>query len=146
MGKNAQSEVIRAFSAGGVVCRGSLWLVTKSSQSDKFPKSVWRLPKGTIDGNDTPEETAIREVEEEGGIKAKIIKKIGTEKYLFTLSNQKYLKFVTFYLMEWQEDLFEGFGFETSEVAWLPFDQAYKKLDYKGEKEILKKAKEVLET
>lgn len=144
MGKNTQSEITRAFSAGGVVFRDNLWLVTKSSVSEKFPKSVWRLPKGTIDGKDSPEETALREVEEEGGIKAEIVKKIETVKCFFNFDGKKYLKFVTFYLMKYKEDLVGGFGFETSEIAWLPFNEAYEKLDYKGEKEVLAKAKDLI--
>ena len=54
------------------------------------------------------------------------------------------MKFVTFYLMEWQKDLPEGHDTETSEVAWLPYDEAYKKLSFSGEKQILKKAKLLL--
>ena len=145
MGKNARSlKTTRAFSAGGVVFRNNLWLVTKSSVSEKFPTSVWRLPKGTIDGKDSPEETALREVEEEGGVKAKIIKKIGTEKYFFNFDGKKYLKFVTFYLMKWEKDLPEGFGFETAEIDWLAYEEAYERLTYQGEKEVLRKAKELI--
>lgn len=164
MGKNAQSQTVlnREFSTGGVVFRGDEWLITRSSASELYPKRIWRLPKGWID-NIAPEipgsmargkvradeeslqKAALREVEEEGGVEAKIVKKIGTEKYFYNAPDKgRILKFVTFYLMEYIGDLPEGYDEETSEIAWLPFEKAYKKLSFSGEKQILKKAKELL--
>jgi 8-oxo-dGTP pyrophosphatase MutT (NUDIX family) len=122
------------------------------------------LPKGWIDddGPDIPgpmasgkikatqeilEKTAIREVEEEAGVKAKIVEKIDTIKFPYNHpARGRILKFVTFYLMEWVQDLSNGFDFETSEVGWLSFEEAYKKLSFSGEKSVLKKAKELLIT
>lgn len=150
MGKGKkENKVIREFSSGGVVYKDKkdepLWLITKSAVSALYPKTVWRLPKGWIDEGETTEETALREVGEEGGVEAKIIQKIETVKYFFTTPDKgKVLKFVTFYLMEWKKDLPQGFDGETSEIAWLPFDQAVKRLAYSGEKQILKKAKGLL--
>jgi 8-oxo-dGTP pyrophosphatase MutT (NUDIX family) len=141
--------VTREFSSGGAVYKGKgkeiFWLVTKSAASEIYPKQVWRLPKGWIDEGETTEEAALREIREEGGVEAKIIKKIETVKYFFTAPDKgKILKFVTFYLTEWIKDLPEGFGEETSEIAWLTYEEAYKKLSYSGEKQVLKKAKELL--
>jgi 8-oxo-dGTP pyrophosphatase MutT (NUDIX family) len=169
VGKDTQNQTVltsREFSSGGVVFKGDgknvLWLVTASMPSELYPKIVWRLPKGWID-NETPdipgpkasgkvkadeeslEKAALREVREEGGIIASIIKKIGTEKYFFNAPDKgKILKFGTFYLMEWVKDVPEGHDEETSEIVWLPFDEAIKKLSYSGEKEMLKKAEELL--
>ncbi len=149
MGEGKTKEAVkREFSSGGVVFKKLkvLWLVTKSAPSDLYPKAVWRLPKGKIDGNETPEKAAIREVREEAGVEAKIFRKIETIKYFFNApDNGKILKFVTFYLMEWLRDLPEGHDFETSEVAWLQYEEAYKKLTYPTEKQVLKKGKELLE-
>lgn len=151
MGKDSQQKdsrvrIIREFSSGGVVYKNNKWLVTASSVSKLFPKSVWRLPKGWIDEGEKLEETALREVREEGGIEAKIIKKIETIKYFYLHPEKgRILKFVTFFLMEWVKDLPEGFGEETSEIAWLSYEDAYKKLSFSSEKQILRKAKEMLE-
>lgn len=169
MGKDTQNQTVltsREFSSGGVVFKGDgknvLWLVTASMPSTLYPDVAWRLPKGWID-NKTPDvpgpiaggkvkadeeslqKAALREVREEGGVAASIIKKIGTEKYFFNAPDKgKILKFVTFYLMKWVKDLPEGHDKETSEVDWLNFEDAYKKLSYSGEKEMLKKAKDLL--
>jgi 8-oxo-dGTP pyrophosphatase MutT (NUDIX family) len=170
------SKQVREFAAGGVVFKKpktpsgpmtktqksqTLWLVTKSSPSELYPDSYWRLPKGWLDDKDagispgplgkgerraTEEElqtAALREVKEEGGITATIVKKIGTQRIF---RGRNILKFVTFYLMEWKKDLPEGTTFETEKVVWLPHDKAKKLLKHKGEKEIFDKAKEVLES
>jgi 8-oxo-dGTP pyrophosphatase MutT (NUDIX family) len=156
----------RQFSSGGVVFKKDnnsvLWLITKSATSDLYPDAVWRLPKGWID-NDAPDVTgpmasgrvkadeeslrkaALREVAEEGGVKAKIVQKIETIKYVFNAPDMgKILKFVTFYLMEFVAELPEGHDEETSEVDWLTFEDAKKRLSFSGEKQILSKAQEIL--
>jgi len=158
----------REFSAGGAVFKqvGSktLWLVTKAKPSDLFPRETWRLPKGWLDDINegtspgplgsgereaTPEEiqqAAIREVEEEGGVKVTIISKLKTDTIFYTRDGDKVMKFITYFLMEWVEDLLQGFGVETEETVWLEFDEAYRKLTHAREKAILNKANESLET
>ena len=167
MGKGtSQKAIIREFSSGGVVFKKQgrvvLWLITKSQPSDRVPNPVWRLPKGWIDNKskslpgavasgirrgseDEIQQAALREVREEGGVEAKIMKKLGTIQFFFSLQGQRILKFVTFYLMEWIKDLKQGFGEETQEVEWLPFAEAYKKLKYSSEKATLKKANDVIQ-
>lgn len=145
MGKGEKETLKREFSSGGCVFKRDKWLITRSAVSDLYPKQVWRLPKGWIDEGEKTEDAAIREVKEEGGVEAKIIKKIETVRYFFTTPEKtKVLKFVTFYLMEFVKDIPEGFGEETAEIAWLPYNEAYQKLSYPGEKQILKKAEEIL--
>lgn len=141
-----------------------MWLATASNPSLEYPKVVWRLPKGWLDDIEnglkpgplasgekraTEEElqqNALKEIREEGGIEAKVIKKIGTEKYFYTDKRHgPTLKFVTFYLTEWLSDTHDGFGSETSEVKWLTFPDARRQLTYSGEKKILDSAKEMLE-
>ena len=166
MGEKTQ-KVNREFSAGGIVFKKEkgeiLWLVTKVAILPKSSLSpnTWRLPKGWLDdegemipgplasgkrkaNEDELRAAALKEVAEEGGVEAKIVEKVGTIKFFFNSVNGRVLKFVTFYLMEWAKNLPEGFDFETSEIAWLPFEEAYKRLTYGGEKQILKKAKDLL--
>ncbi len=130
--------------------------------SDLFPECYWMLPKGWLDdaGDGMPgpmasgrkkadektlQKTAIREVEEETGVNAKIVGKIETAKYFYTHPQRgRILKFVTFYLMEWTRDLPEGFDGETSEIDWLPFENASKKLSFDKEREVLSNAYKLL--
>jgi 8-oxo-dGTP pyrophosphatase MutT (NUDIX family) len=165
---------IKELSSGGVVFKESevgnenksfLWLITHSRPSRSYPFSVWRLPKGWVDDSeesglpgpvasckkkateDDLRSAAIREVQEEGGVVAEIIKKIGSVSYSFVSEKRggKVVKRVVFYLMRWVGDLPDGFGTETSKVLWLPFSQARKKLSYQSEKEILDKAQATIE-
>ena len=160
----SRSSLKREFSAGGAVFKKEngvvLWLVAESAPSDGYPE-YWRLPKGwlddTEDGNfpgqlgsgikkatdEDIKKAALREVIEEGGVEAKIINKIGTQRYF---RGKKTMKFVTYYLMEWIKDVPEGPGFETSEVKWLLADAAIKFLKYPREKEVLQKAKRILDS
>lgn len=161
--KNKSSRI---FSAGGIVYRQIdnqiLWFVRKTVASKLYPDQHWMLPKGWIDdaGPYKPgpmasglikadkkslEDSAIREVREEGGFDAKIIKKIGT--YFFSYNDPKLgktLKFVTFFLMEYLNELPAGHDWETAEIAWLSFNEAGKILSFGGEKQMLKKAQELL--
>lgn len=161
-----KAPITREFSSGGAVFRkfdGEVkWLVAASIPSKLFPKVVWRLQKGWIDNKshhvpgpmasgkvkadeESLQKAALREVAEEGGVEAKIIQKIGSEKIFFKHpARGLILKFVTYYLMEWQRDLPEGHDDETSEIAWLRYEDARKRLGYSGEKKILDKAKTLL--
>ena len=64
-------KIIYQTSAGGIVFKGSLWLICQHSQH-----KGWVFPKGLVgdnNKNESMEKAALREVGEEGGIKAKII-------------------------------------------------------------------------
>jgi 8-oxo-dGTP pyrophosphatase MutT (NUDIX family) len=167
VGKDTQkTTILREFSSGGVVFKKDkgtvLYLVCKSNPSKDYPGDYWRLPKGWMDdleGGKHPgpissgevkakEEDlvkgAIREVREEGGVDAKIIKKIDTAKYFMTSSRGRVMKFATYFLMEWVRDLPEGFDFETEKTEWLNYSDAFKRLNSSWEKQILEKANKLL--
>ena len=163
---NDKIKLPREFSSGGVVFKKdspeTFFLVCKSMPSHDYPGEYWRLPKGWIDDGDgglSPgpissgekrasekdlQITAEREVREEGGVNAEIIKKIVTTKYFTRSTRGRVMKFVTFYLMEWKSDLSEGFGFETEQTLWLNFKDAVEKLNNVNEKKVLEKAFEIL--
>lgn len=91
-------------SAGGIVYMKSgehvLWLITQHSQH-----KGWVFPKGLVGDvtdNETNETAALREVEEEGGVKAKIIDTTPvTVFYSYQWKNMKIDKTVHYYLMEY---------------------------------------------
>jgi len=148
----------REFSAGGVVHKRykdpetqrftDLFLVRRSSGGDEYRGSLgWTLPKGWIDAGETPEQAAIREVKEEGGVNAKIAKKLETIKIFFTDQNgEKVMKFITYYAMEFSSDLPEGFGWETAEVKWMNIEETQNNLAYVSEKKLVEKAFELVQS
>ena len=91
--------MIREISAGGVVVHkagGESWNVAviqpQSGAASGRPsrktsqKVVLALPKGLVDPGEKPEETALREVQEETGLVAKLVTKLGDIKYVYSRS------------------------------------------------------------
>ena len=142
----------REFSGGGVVFRKNEkgeteWLVVKHSGYDR-----WIFPKGLPEKGESLKEAAVREVEEEAGVKAQIIDKIGSFNLFFyqpikegSEEKERIFKTATFFLMEYLSGKTKDHGWEASEAEWLPYGQAKERLDFKNSKEILDKAKEMLE-
>lgn len=148
-------------SAGGIVYRredGTVkWLVIKTAgtkrngvRSGYRNEAIYKLPKGHLKQGEFLKAAAVREVEEEGKIKAKVITKIGSNNYNIVdkATRKKIIKKVTFFLMEYTEDSrLRYFDAEVVlERAWLPFEEATAKLAYDSEKVLLRKAKERLES
>lgn len=135
-------EVKREFSAGGIVFKKELekifWLVIKPTGSDK-----WRLPKGWIEKGEKAIDTAKREVEEEAGIEAEVLGKVGIEKFFFIQDKTRILKTVVFYLMEYCQQAETGPSWETERIDWLPFGEAKNRLAFSKEKDLLEKAQKI---
>ena len=89
--------MIEAVSCGGVVIyRGKILLLYKNF---KNRYESWRLPKGTVEAGETHEETALREVKEETGADAEIVRYVGKSSYSFIVPEDKVEKDVYWYLM-----------------------------------------------
>jgi len=151
-----QKPVKREYSAGGVVFRKLKtknkklkieWLVIQpSAGGESWRQGRWQLPKGWIDEGEIGQQAAVREIKEEGGIGAKIVEKIDRISFFFCdEKKQRVLKNVVFFLMEYQEGSEKNHDRETKEAIWLSYNQAHERLTFKSEKEILAKAKTILE-
>jgi len=69
-----------------------------------FRRNKWDLPKGKMEKNETPEISALREVEEECGItNLKIIKPLEITYHTYTLNNKDILKPTHWYEMHYSE-------------------------------------------
>ena len=108
--------------------------------------NVWCLPKGLIDKGEVPEKTALREVSEETGLKGRIIEKLGEITYWYYIKNDnaKCRKTVHFFLMEYLSGNIEDHDLEVDTVSWFIIDDALKQAKYKGEREMIMKARESL--
>ncbi len=114
------------------------------------PAGVWALPKGIIGRGEEPAATALREIEEETGVEAEALGKLGDVKYVYTLRGQRIFKVVSFYLARYAGgrlgDIEPAMEREVAEAKWLPLEEAPRLLAYKGEREMAEKAVTMLAT
>lgn len=131
--------MIEATSCGGVVIfRGKILLLYKNFKN-KY--EGWVLPKGTVEDGEDYKDTAVREVREETGAEASIIKYIDKTQYTFSVPDDIINKKVHWYLMmadsyyskPQKEEFFEDSGF-------YKYHEAYHLLKFPNEKVILEKA------
>ena len=131
--------MVEATSCGGVVIfRGKILLLYKNY---KRKYEGWVLPKGTVEEGEEFPETAIREVKEESGADARIVKYVGKSRYTFNTSQNTVQKEVHWYLMmadsyyskPQTEEYFADSGF-------YKYHEAYHLLKFSNEKQILEKA------
>ena len=134
--------IINKTSSGGIVCRVTgkgIDVVLISVREG----SVWGLPKGAIDKNESLPEAALREVREETGLTAEILEDIGHISYWYFLKEKmnRIHKTVHFYLMRFISGSTDDHDNEVDEARWVPIDEAVNMLTYKSEREIMEKAK-----
>jgi 8-oxo-dGTP pyrophosphatase MutT (NUDIX family) len=105
---------------------------------------VWALPKGLIGPDEKPEEAALREVQEETGVNARLMTKLGDIRYVYTWAGERVFKVVSFYLLRYSSgrlgDIAPEQRIEVEEARWLPLEEAPKLLAYRGEREMAEKA------
>ena len=131
--------MIEATSCGGVVIyRGKILALYKSFRNRY---EGWVLPKGTVEAGEGHEQTALREVQEEAGVRASIVKYIGSSRYNFTVTDDMVNKEVHWYLMSAEnyhsrpqkEEYFVDSGY-------YKFHEVYHLLRFSNEKQIVEKA------
>ncbi|MCM1049384.1 MAG: NUDIX hydrolase [Clostridiales bacterium] len=131
--------MIKATSCGGVVIfRGKILLLYKNFYNKD---EGWVLPKGTVEAGEEHKETAIREVFEETGARASIIKFVGTSGYTFTVPDGIVDKQVHWYLMmadsyyskPQREEFFTDSGY-------YKYHEAIHLVKYANERQILEQA------
>lgn len=140
------SSIKLQHSSGGVIYRergGGVEVALISVRGG----SVWALPKGLVDKGETSEETALREVSEETGLKGGIIGRIGQISYWYFIKeeNARCKKTVDFFLMKYLGGDTAQHDFEVEEARWFLLDEAIERTAYKSEKDMLKKAKAMME-
>ncbi|MFA6017480.1 MAG: NUDIX domain-containing protein [Patescibacteria group bacterium] len=139
--------IINQTSAGGIVFKKlvtshqpltTVWLICQHSQH-----KGWVFPKGFVGDkikNESNETAALREVEEEGGVKAKIInnKPIITN-YQYEWKNNLIKKTVYYFLMEYISGDPKDHDWEMSQAKFVTEDEVKKTLTYPSDKEAFAK-------
>jgi 8-oxo-dGTP diphosphatase len=102
----------------------------------------WSLPKGKLNKGETFLRAALREVEEETGVKPENPVEIGSIAYDTNGGNHK---IVRWWLMPADPGTFKP-NREVDEIAWLPPKAAMKRLQYRNERSVLERATEIVKS
>ncbi len=133
-------------SAGGVVTRRRRGKaqVALAARRTRRGELVWGLPKGEIEPGESAEAAALREVREETGLEAKILRPLGEIRYFYVWDGVRIRKAVHFFLMRATGGDIALHDQEMEEVRWFPLEEALRKAAYKGERDVLQRAAEQL--
>ena len=104
-------------------------------------KRVLALPKGHVDPGETAAQAALREVREETGMTGELVDQLGEVRYWYQRGGRKIPKLVTFFLFEYRSGSDTDHDTEVEEVRWLPLEDAVNELSYKGEREMVQRAR-----
>jgi 8-oxo-dGTP pyrophosphatase MutT (NUDIX family) len=131
-------------SSGGVVFRRSGAAVEFLLIRD--PYANWGLPKGHVEGGESPEQAALREVEEETGLRElAVVARLPTIDWYFRDRGRLVHKFCHFFLLECEHgeaipQLDEGI----TECLWQPCTVALDTISYANAREVMEAAAELL--
>ncbi len=120
-GIKAHFDVVEA--AGGLVVKQGAVLFIKRL-------GKWDLPKGKLELGEKKRLAAVREVEEECGVKALVIRKVGVTWHTYLQNRRDTLKKTTWYEMECLDDrrLAPQTAEAITKVKWVPMYQSGKVL------------------
>ncbi len=135
----------KEISSGGVVFKkenneSRIVLISRKNNT------IFCLPKGKIEKNETKEGAAIREVKEETGLDGKIIDFLDEVHYWYIDKKRglRLNKTVYLYLMECLGGDISLHDGEVDSVEWFDTDKALVQATYPSERGVLEKAKAIL--
>jgi 8-oxo-dGTP diphosphatase len=125
---NPEDAEVKA--AGGVVRRedGNIAIVHRPRYDD------WSLPKGKLDPGESWEQAALREIEEETGLRCRLDEELTTTRY----EVRGRPKTVRWWRMTVLEDLGTDPDEEVDGVRWLTPGEAIVSLSYEADKQLVR--------
>jgi 8-oxo-dGTP diphosphatase len=137
----------RELSAGGVAVRrmrGAWWFA--AIEPGGRP-GVLALPKGLIDRGEQAPDTAVRETLEEAGIRCAVDRRLADVRYVYTRGGSRIFKIVVFYLLRYRSgrigEIEPAMRHEVAAARWVPL-RDWKRLSYRGERDVARQAAELL--
>jgi 8-oxo-dGTP pyrophosphatase MutT (NUDIX family) len=127
------NDVVRA--AGGVVLRRSRSGTLETVLVHRPAYDDWTFPKGKLLRGETEEEAAVREVEEETGLRCQLGREVGTTSYRDPQGRQKTARY-------WEMAPIQGELAATNEVdeaRWVPLEEAADMLTHARDRKLLER-------
>jgi 8-oxo-dGTP pyrophosphatase MutT (NUDIX family) len=143
-------RTVHETSAGGLVIDGidgpkNTQVAALIGRVDRRGRMLWSLPKGHIEMGETAEQTAIREVAEETGVRGDVLAALGSIDYWFVTEGRRVHKTVHHYLMRFLDGELSDEDLEVSEVAWVPLKELPSRLAYADERRLAEVAGELID-
>jgi 8-oxo-dGTP pyrophosphatase MutT (NUDIX family) len=144
-------RTVHETSAGGLVVDGidgprENQVAALIGRLDRRGRMLWSLPKGHIEQGETAEQTAIREIAEETGIRGDVLASLGSIDYWFVTEGRRVHKTVHHYLLRFLGGELSAEDLEVSEVAWVPLAELPSRLAYADERRLAEVAGELIDT
>ncbi len=145
-------RTLREFSAGGLIWRwGDPGAKAEVVLVKPAGKETWVLPKGGLESRETVEQAAMRECEEETGLRVSIDQPLGQVTYFYARRESpngplyRIFKRVSFFLMRYQGGDSSRHDDEIAEVRWFGIDDAVRKASHRNERDLIIKAASLLD-
>lgn len=139
-----RGNVRHEHSSGGAVVAvrdGSAFVAMIATRG----RTRWGLPKGAVSKGETSEQAALREVQEETGLEAKIVRPLDTIEYFFRAGDALIRKRVDFYLMQHTGGKLTPQLSEVDDVEWVPLSEALQRASFDSERKLLELVKQDLD-
>ncbi|MCL2092120.1 MAG: NUDIX hydrolase [Micrococcales bacterium] len=132
---------VEETSAGGLVVKVHDGLAQAAiiARRNRAGRLEWCLPKGHLEGDETPEEAAVREIAEETGIVGEVRHRLGIIDYWFGGDDRRVHKVVHHFLLAAVDGRLTSEhdpDQEVEDVAWVPLDALGQQLSYPNERRL----------
>jgi 8-oxo-dGTP pyrophosphatase MutT (NUDIX family) len=149
--RGGRLRTVHETSAGGLVVDGidgprEDQVAALIGRFDRRGRMLWSLPKGHIEVGETAEQTAIREVAEETGVRGNVLAALGSIDYWFVTDGRRVHKTVHHYLMRFSGGELSDDDVEVAEVAWVPIGELRARLAYADERRLAWVADTLIDT
>jgi 8-oxo-dGTP pyrophosphatase MutT (NUDIX family) len=138
----AAAPVEHHRSAGGLIVHESRILLISVMEGRR-----WQLPKGHIEEGETPEEAAVREVQEETGVSGRIrVPLPGVEYWFVDRRKRRIHKTVAYFLLDYLSG--DAANFDPEEVSgaeWMTWDEGIERLTFDNERRAVQVARGICE-
>jgi ADP-ribose pyrophosphatase YjhB (NUDIX family) len=111
---------------------------------DKRGRLLWSLPKGHVEPGERVEDTAVREVTEETGIRGEVVAPLGVIDFWFVADGRRVHKTVHHFLLLARAGELSDADIEVSEVAWVPLEEMPGRLAYPTERRLVEQVPQLL--